>query len=271
MEFRASISCSLRAGLIFCLSWGIALPLWGQDFRLAPPVIMAQEHFFEKKCTVGIDFDLPGASIYYTLDGSEPTIQAKKYKKPLTIRKNTCLKAIAVHPDFLNSASVSDEFIQLDASLKPDSIWASGSANEKYDDGGIQTLFDLKKGPANFNMSGWLGFNLPSLTIQMSWNKPKTIKSLGLSYFVETAAWIFPPATFRLIGSEDGTTWKELAVLNTIGLTSKQRAQAYSKIDIVFKKWRFLTLEIKSYGPLPAWHEGKGNPAWFFLDEIVFQ
>jgi hypothetical protein len=32
---------------------------------------------------------------------------------------------------------------------------------------------------------------------------------------------------------------------------------------------RFVRLVAENYGPLPAWHPGRGQPAWIFVDEIV--
>lgn len=42
-------------------------------------------------------------SIYYTIDGSDPTVNAIKYSEPITIATNTTLKSIAVSRDGLSS------------------------------------------------------------------------------------------------------------------------------------------------------------------------
>lgn len=43
------------------------------------------------------------ASIYYTTNGSNPSASSHKYVEPIIISKSTTLKAVAVHPDYLDS------------------------------------------------------------------------------------------------------------------------------------------------------------------------
>ena len=47
-----------------------------------------------------------GASIFYTLDGSEPTIQSTLYNGPITINETTTVKAFAVKEEMVNSSVV---------------------------------------------------------------------------------------------------------------------------------------------------------------------
>ncbi len=49
---------------------------------------------------------IAGATIYYTLDGSEPTSTGKVYNSPITLTQDTTIKAIAVAPGMKQSISV---------------------------------------------------------------------------------------------------------------------------------------------------------------------
>jgi hypothetical protein len=53
--------------------------------------------------TVSISDSTPGASIYYTTDGSNPTQSSPVYVSPLTISVTTTVKAIASAPQYVNS------------------------------------------------------------------------------------------------------------------------------------------------------------------------
>jgi hypothetical protein len=34
-------------------------------------------------------------------------------------------------------------------------------------------------------------------------------------------------------------------------------------------KTRYIRVRARTYGPLPSWHPGAGNPAFIFCDEIM--
>lgn len=54
--------------------------------------------------------DISGAAIYYTLDGSTPTLQSSLYTNPIKLTNDLTLKAIAIHPDYINSDILTWEF-----------------------------------------------------------------------------------------------------------------------------------------------------------------
>ena len=52
-----------------------------------------------------------GMTIYYTLDGSEPTSKSSVYKKPFTIKKNTLIKAVAWKKGALKSPTETHSYV----------------------------------------------------------------------------------------------------------------------------------------------------------------
>lgn len=56
-----------------------------------------------KETTITLSTSVSGASIYYTLDGMNPSIGSNKYTGSIAIDKKTTLKAYAVHPDYYDS------------------------------------------------------------------------------------------------------------------------------------------------------------------------
>jgi hypothetical protein len=53
--------------------------------------------------SVTISCETPDAVIYYTTDGSEPTVNSTVYSAPITVSATTTLKALAVAPNYSNS------------------------------------------------------------------------------------------------------------------------------------------------------------------------
>ena len=60
--------------------------------------------------SIELTANLEGSSIYYTLDGSTPTISSAQYTEPINIFKNTTLKALCIYNGLNTSASYSYTF-----------------------------------------------------------------------------------------------------------------------------------------------------------------
>jgi len=70
---------------------------------VAIPYYTVKENYFFKKATVSLHCDTPGAQIYYTLDGSEPTQRSMLYRGPFELHQTTELKMIATRDGLLPS------------------------------------------------------------------------------------------------------------------------------------------------------------------------
>ena len=82
---------------------------------LAPPTISG-EAAFTSSTTVTIKSSESVASIYYTLDGTEPTTESILYKDPFVLDKTTTVKAIAVYKTVTSEvASMDFHLIDLSA------------------------------------------------------------------------------------------------------------------------------------------------------------
>ena len=82
------------------------------------PIFSHPGGFLEGSLTLSIDSETEDASIYYTLDGSDPqpeSLSTKTYTGPLEILGTTVVRAMADRDDWLASRSVTATFIDLDA------------------------------------------------------------------------------------------------------------------------------------------------------------
>ena len=52
-----------------------------------------------------------GATIYYTLDGTQPTAKSQRYTQPFTVQKSCKLRTIAVYPTFTSNENSEDLLI----------------------------------------------------------------------------------------------------------------------------------------------------------------
>ena len=75
-----------------------------QNSAAARPSFSPAPGTYAGSVTVSIFSTTPGATMYYTTDGTTPTTASKKYTAPITLTATTTLKAIATGPNLANSA-----------------------------------------------------------------------------------------------------------------------------------------------------------------------
>ena len=74
-----------------------------EEMRVSIPTADTDNFLFTELKEVVLKTGTREASIYYTLDGSQPTSQSKAYKGPFTISKSCQLKAVAQHAGMIDS------------------------------------------------------------------------------------------------------------------------------------------------------------------------
>jgi hypothetical protein len=87
------------------VSWTYVSTATGGQQTAATPVISPTTGTFASAQTVTMMDSTSGSSIFYTLDGSQPTTSSTMYTAPFTVSTTTTVKAIATAPNFLQSAT----------------------------------------------------------------------------------------------------------------------------------------------------------------------
>ena len=91
---------------------------------VATPTFTPAEGTYYEAQNVTINCTTEGATIYYTLDGSEPTTESNVYSTPIEVSETTTIKAMAVKADFENSAVATATYnIQLGVAVIFDQDW----------------------------------------------------------------------------------------------------------------------------------------------------
>ena len=85
---------------------------------------------------------------------------------------------------------------------------------------------------------------------------------------VNKGAWIYNPSQVKVLVSDDGETFREVAQKDIPISTWEDRDGIYAyEVDFEPVTAKFVEVEISGYN-LPEGHSGFGNPAWIFVDEI---
>ena len=164
--------------------------------QLAPPMLKYPSVFFTNAAMVEMKFAQKGANIYYTLNGQQPTVKDKIYKRPLKINKSfTTLKAITGGTAFLASEIVSATFVKDGLEIKTEQ---HSTPNEKYKGNGPNTLFDNEGGVANMKSTNWIGYQQDSVEITVEMKTSQQLHSVLLDFLEDYKSWIFLPQSISV-------------------------------------------------------------------------
>ena len=87
------------------------LSIYGNSLFLGLPVISPNGGVFTNSVTVSLTSSVPGASIYYTLDGTTPTTNSLLYTGPFVLTQSAGVQAIATMPGSASSPVAEATFI----------------------------------------------------------------------------------------------------------------------------------------------------------------
>lgn len=234
------------------------------------------KHLYDVKADIRPDFEagaikvelstVGDADIYYTLDGSEPTTTSSKYTGAFDLKENADLKAVAVRPSG-NSRVTAEKVEFTKSTTKP--ITMLQPINKGYQFNGAGVLVDGLKGNGNYKTGRWIAFYKNDMEAVIDLGEPTEITKVSMNTCVEKGDWVFDTRGITIEVSEDGKTYTKVASESYPAMKANDRNGVYTH-TLTFDpvKARFVKVLALSESKIPAWHGGKGNPAFLFVDEI---
>jgi hypothetical protein len=145
--------------------------------------------------------------------------------------------------------------------------------NKSYSAGGANALIDGIYGKENWRAGDWQGYQGQDVEIIIALNEPKKLTQIGAHFLEDQNSWIFYPKSVSFYVSDDSTNWNHIETIpsqasdhneevTTNRFTTKQQpAQSTKYIKVI----------ARNFGPMPQWHEGRGNETFIFIDEVEFR
>jgi putative alpha-1,2-mannosidase len=235
------------------------------DMIISNPYFLATSPTFKKSFDLEIKCGEAGAKIYYTLDGSTPGMSSTLYDKPITISSNTTVKAIAIK-DGRSSFVDEGAFTKIRDDIK---LTLLTKYLPNYPAQGDESLIDGLRGSPNWRLGHWQGYQGTDLVAVVDMGQVKPIKTVSIGTLQDSRSWIVFPKQVEYWVSDDNKNFKLVATVNTkvdIKDTNIQTQNFTANLDT---RARYIKLVAKQYGPLPEWHESKGQPSYIFADEIT--
>lgn len=209
------------------------------------------------------------APIHYTLDGTEPTSASPVADSVLSIKENCILQAVAVRPSG-NSRIFSEKVVFSKSTCK--SIVANQPVNKQYEFKGVSTLTDGLKGNGNYKTGRWIAFYRNDMDVTIDLQQPTEISSVAFSTCVEKGDWVFDVRGITIEVSDDGENFTRVFSEEYPEMKETDRNGLYEhKQTFAPVKSRYVHVLGLSERSIPAWHGGKGNFGFLFVDEIVIE
>jgi hexosaminidase len=205
------------------------------------------------------------AQIFYTLDGSEPTINSEKYKgKPIVLSKSSRIKAITVvDGKIMTEIETLDAIIHKAAGKKIDLI---SKPNIDYSANGSSSLVDLELGGDKWGNGKWLGILDKDFECIIDLENNDVINEVGFSCIQETGAGIYFPVSIEVFGSNDENSFEKIGSWNNeLKESSKTESQIFY-ISCNRKDYRYVKIKAKSLAT-----EINKRGVFIFIDELIIQ
>ena len=236
--------------------------------QLNAPIIENEEQIISDPIELKLKHFLPGVSIYYSLDGSDPdSIHSPLYKPGIIINKQLMLKAKAFKRGWAGSTTTQLFFFK--NNYKIDSISALLPPDNAYKGNGATTLNDQIKGDNNFRSGKWLGYRFNPMEVILYFGKPTSVTSITLSSLIDIASYIMPPQSIEVWGGSNLASMKLLQKIQP--KQPKKEAPLYTEgfeCNFGIQEVQYIRILAKPVNKIPDWHRGKGDKAWIFTDEI---
>ena len=235
-----------------------------EDVQLVQPRIIVSNTLIDSFVIVKAELNVDGALIFFTDDGSEPTKNSTQFSKSIEVNKPKELKFKAFHKHFKSSETENIKLYKKGHSVS-EIIWFI-DANIKYKGSGETTVINGKKASMEYSNPQWLGFDTIAKA-SVKFDKKTTIKTIDIGYLNDPASWIFPPTEIEIIVNNN---IEEILTFQLEPLTGYIDRTMMNFIVPINKEVKTLNITVKNVEKIPNWHDGKGNKAWLFMDEWIF-
>jgi hexosaminidase len=203
--------------------------------------------------------------IFYTTDGSQPTISSKKYSSPVHLTSSKVIKSASFENGKLVS-NVNEMDFNFHLGVGRD-ISLVDPPHKNYSSGGKEALINgIQADSKVFGDGEWLAWSGKNLKGTIDLGEEQQISEVSTRFFNARGSWIYPPKSVSISVSLDGDTFESLEPI--IKFKEETVISIKQKIS---KKARYLKIEVENFGIIPVGTPGEGSPSWLFVDEIMIE
>jgi hexosaminidase len=202
------------------------------------------------------------------LDGSEPDADSSVYQGPILLEKSAVVTAVSIKNEVVSARSVTD-YTRI---IGINNVILKDRPSSRYPSRGELSLVDGQKGTENYRDRAWMGFEGDDLEAIIDFGDMRKVDRITVRCLENEQSWIFLPVSVEFFISETGEHFRAAGRL----LKREIEGIAEGGISNIIKefedmKTRFLRIRVKNIGTCPKGHQGAGEKAWLFVDEIIIE
>jgi hexosaminidase len=201
--------------------------------------------------------------IFYTTDGTEPTVNSSLYTGQLNINETTRLKAAYFEGGRQKGNTIEQSFFVNKATGR--SVSLAYQPDERYSTGGSFTLVDGIVGIIPWYGKEWLGFNGKNMEAVIDLGSVQSFTKVTVDVLNAEYSWIYLPKRIGVYVSFDGTNYTSIKNIEHDEIVRMNRAVIVESTAI---QARYVKIIAENIGKIPSGKPGEGNDSWLFVDEI---
>ena len=201
-------------------------------------------------------------------EGGIPGGSFDLYERPFTVSRNCTVYAYCTDAAGHRSFTMQTVLRRVDNNYK---VQLVHPCNPMYNGGGDNAIVDGIRGQKNFRLGGWQGFQDTDFEAVIDLGAEKSLSSLSASFLQDTGAWIVLPHWVDFFTSRDGKSYEQQAhVMHEVDPQDYTvQIHEFTAPVRTKDKARYVRVYAKSFGELPAWHDGAGGQSHIFVDEVT--
>lgn len=205
---------------------------------------------------------LPGAQIYYTLDGRDPTGRDLLYQEPIRMGKSEVVKSRLFREGLPYGKVLEQDFRHHKAAFGK--VRLRHLPKPAFNPSSPFALVNGLAGNARYNNGEWVGFSGEDLEAVIDLGQVQKVSYLGVNILKHHWQRMWEPVTLVFYVSKDGVIYKEVFRTNEFPENGINRVRAKIKPA----KARYVKVFAENKGIIPEGGYGAGGKAWLLVDEI---
>jgi len=215
-----------------------------------------------KNNTLSLSSTLPGARIYYTLDGRDPSESDLLYKEPVRMEKSGVVKSRLFREGKPYGKVLEQDFRLHKAAFRK--VEFRHFPQPAFNPASPFALVNGLRGNARYNNGEWVGFSGENLEAVIDLEQVQKVSALGINILKYHWQRMWEPVNLVFYVSKDGVKYRE--VFRTGEFPENGINSIRARIKPV--RARYIKVFAENKGIIPAGEYGAGGKAWLLADEI---